>query len=207
MKIAVKTIENKEAGEITLDKEIFGADVRDDVIHRAVVYQQDKRQAGTHKAKERSEISGTGKKPFKQKGTGNARRGDNKRNIDRGGGVVHGPRVRSHATDLPKKLRKAALISALSAKAKEKKLIILDDAASKDHKTKPMAANIAKFGIESALIVGGKEIDANFARATSNLPKIDVLPSQGANVYDIIRRDTLVLTKEAVSDLTERLKG
>ncbi|MAZ76649.1 MAG: 50S ribosomal protein L4 [Micavibrio sp.] len=207
MKIAVKTIENKDAGEITLDKEIFGADVRTDIMHLAVVYQQDKRQTGNHKAKERSEISGTGKKPFKQKGTGNARRGDNKRNIDRGGGVVHGPRVRSHATDLPKKVRKAALISALSAKAQENKLIILDDAASKDHKTKPMAANIAKFGIESALIVGGKEIDANFARATSNLPKIDVLPSQGANVYDIVRRDTLVLTKAAVSELTERLKG
>lgn len=207
MKIAVKTIENKDAGEITLDKAIFGAEVRQDIMHLMVVYQQDKRQTGNHKAKERSEISGTGKKPFKQKGTGNARRGDNKRNIDRGGGVVHGPRVRSHATDLPKQVRKAALISALSAKAKEKKLIILDDAASKDHKTKPMAENIAKFGFDSALIVGGKEIDANFARATSNLPKIDVLPSQGANVYDIIRRDTLVLTKAAVSDLTERLKG
>jgi large subunit ribosomal protein L4 len=207
MKIAVKTIENKDAGEITLDKAIFGAEVRQDIMHLMVVYQQDKRQTGNHKAKERSEISGTGKKPFKQKGTGNARRGDNKRNIDRGGGVVHGPRVRSHATDLPKQVRKAALISALSAKAKDKKLIILDDAASKDHKTKPMAANIAKFGFDSALIVGGKEIDANFARATSNLPKIDVLPSQGANVYDIIRRDTLVLTKAAVSDLTERLKG
>jgi large subunit ribosomal protein L4 len=207
MKIAVKTIENKDAGEITLDEAIFGAKVRKDIMHLMVVYQQDKRQTGNHKAKERSEVSGTGKKPFKQKGTGNARRGDNKRNIDRGGGVVHGPRVRSHATDLPKQVRRAALISALSLKAQENKLIILDDAASKDHKTKPMAENIAKFGFDSALIVGGKEIDANFARATSNLPRIDVLPSQGANVYDIIRRDTLVLTKAAVSDLTERLKG
>lgn len=207
MKVAVKTIENKDAGEISLDKAIFGAEVRADIMHLMVTYQQDKRQAGTHKAKERSEVSGTGKKPFKQKGTGSARRGDNKRNIDRGGGVVHGPRVRSHATDLPKQVRKAALISALSTKAKEKKLIILDEAKAKDHKTKPMAANIAKFGFDSALIVGGKEIDANFARATSNLPKIDVLPSQGANVYDILRRDVLVLTKDAVGDLTERLKG
>lgn len=207
MKVAVKTIENKDAGEITLDKNIFGADVREDIIHLMVTYQRDKRQTGNHKAKERSEVSGTGKKPFKQKGTGGARRGDNKRNIDRGGGVVHGPRVRSHATDLPKQVRKAALISALSAKAKEKKLIILDDAVAKDHKTKPMAANIAKFAMHSALIIGGKEIDANFARATSNLPMVDVLPSQGANVYDIIRRDTLVLTKQAVADLTERLKG
>ena len=207
MKVAVKTIDNKDAGEITLDKAIFGAEIRGDIMHLMVTYQQDKRQAGTHKAKERSEVSGTGKKPFKQKGTGNARRGDNKRNIDRGGGVVHGPRVRSHATDLPKQVRKTALISALSTKAKEKKLIIIDDAKSKDHKTKPMAANMAKFGVESALIVGGKEIEANFARATSNLPKIDVLPSQGANVYDILRRDTLILTKDAVNDLTERLKG
>lgn len=207
MKVAVKTIENKDAGEITLDKDIFGADVREDIIHLMVTYQRDKRQTGNHKTKERSEVSGTGKKPFKQKGTGNARRGDNKRNIDRGGGVVHGPRVRSHATDLPKQVRKAALISALSSKAKEKKLIILDDAVSKDHKTKPMAANIAQFAMHSALIIGGKEIDANFARATSNLPRVDVMPSQGANVYDIIRRDTLVLTKQAVADLTERLKG
>jgi len=207
MKVAVKTLDNKDAGDITLDKDVFGAEVRGDIIHLMVTYQQDKRQTGNHKAKERSEVSGTGKKPFKQKGTGNARRGDNKRNIDRGGGVVHGPRVRSHATDLPKQVRKAALISALSAKAKEKKLIILDDAVAKDHKTKPMASNMAKFGIDSALIVGGKEIDANFARATSNLPKIDVLPSQGANVYDIVRRDTLVLTKQAVADLTKRLKG
>jgi len=207
MKVAVKTIENKDAGEITLDKAIFGAEIRPDIMHLMVTYQQDKRQAGTHKVKERSEVSGTGKKPFKQKGTGNARRGDNKRNIDHGGGVVHGPRVRSHATDLPKQVRKAALISALSTKAKDKKLIILDEAKAKDHKTKPMAANIARFGFDSALIVGGKEIDANFARATSNLPKIDVLPSQGANVYDILRRDVLVLTKDAVNDLTERLKG
>ncbi|MEM9468769.1 MAG: 50S ribosomal protein L4 [Pseudomonadota bacterium] len=207
MKVAVKTIENKDAGEITLDKDVFGADVRADLLHLMVNYQRDKAQAGTHKAKERSEVSGTGKKPFKQKGTGNARRGDNKRNIDRGGGAVHGPRVRSHATDLPKKVRKAALISAISAKAKDKKLIILDDAKAKDHKTKPMAANMEKFGINSAVIVAGKEVDVNFARATANLPRIDVLPSEGANVYDILRRDMLVLTKEAVSDLTERLKG
>lgn len=207
MKVAVKTLENKDAGEITLEKSVFEADVRADVIHQMVVYQQDKRRAGTHKAKERSEVSGTGKKPWAQKGTGRARAGDLKRNIDRGGGVVHGPRVRSHATDLPRRVRQNAMKAALSAKAKEGKLIILDDAKAKDHKTKPMAAAMAKFGVESAVIVGGKEIDANFARATSNLPKIDVLPSQGANVYDIMRRDTLFLTKDAVKELTERLKG
>lgn len=207
MKATVKTIENKDAGEITLDKNVFGIDARMDVVHQMVVYQQDKRRAGTHKTKERHEVSGTGKKPFAQKGTGRARAGDLKRNIDRGGGVVHGPRVRSHATELPKRIRQLAMKSVLSAKAKEGKLIILDDAKAKDHKTKPMAAAMAKFGVESAVIVGGKEIDANFARATANLPKIDVLPSQGANVYDMMRRDTLILTKDAVKDLTERLKG
>ena len=207
MKVAVKTLENKEAGEITLDDAVFGVEVRGDVIHQMVKYQLNKRQGGNHKAKERSEISGTGKKPWAQKGTGRARAGDLKRNIDRGGGVVHGPRVRSHATELPKKMRQLALKTALSAKAKEGKLVILDDAKAKDHKTKPMAEAMKKMGLESALIVGGQEVDANFARATSNLPKIDVLSSGGANVYDIMRRDTLVLTKDAVTDLTKRLKG
>jgi len=206
MKVAVKTLENKEAGEMTLDDGVFGIEVKEDVLHRMVNYQLAKRQAGTHKAKERHEVSGTGKKPWRQKGTGRARAGDLKRNIDRGGGVVHGPRVRSHATELPKRIRKLALKTALSAKAKEGKLIILDDAKAKDHKTKPMASAFKKFGFDSALIVGGKEIDVNFARATANLPKIDVLPSVGANVYDILRRDTLVLTKEAVAEITERLK-
>ena len=207
MKVAVKTIENKEAGEMTLDKTVFGAEVNPGLLKQMVDYQLDKRQAGTHKAKERSEIAGTGKKPFKQKGTGNARRGDNKRNIDRGGGVVHGPRVRSHATELPKRMRKQALIAALSLKAKDNQLVIIEAAKASDHKTKPMAACIKSLGIESAVIVDGKDVDVNFARATSNIPKIDVLPSQGANVYDILRRETLVLTKEAVKDLTERLKG
>lgn len=207
MKVAVKTLENKDAGEITLDKGVFGVEVRPDVIHQMVVYQQDKRRAGTHKTQERHEVSGTGKKPFAQKGTGRARAGDLKRNIDRGGQVAHGPRVRSHATELPRRVRQNAMKSALSVKAKEGKLIILDDAKAKNHKTKPMAAAMANLGVESAVIVGGKEIDNNFARATANLPQIDVLPSQGANVYDIMRRDMLVLTKDAVKELTERLKG
>jgi large subunit ribosomal protein L4 len=172
-----------------------------------VTYQLAKRRAGTHKTQNRSEVSRTGKKPFKQKGTGSARAGDRTRVIDRGGQVVHGPVVRSHATELPKKVRQMAMKSALSAKAKEGKLIIVDALAPKDHKTKAMAAAFEALGFDSALIVGGKEIDANFARATRNLPKVDVLPVQGANVYDILRRDTLVLTKDAVSDLTERLKG
>lgn len=207
MKIAVKTLENKDAGEITLDKSVFGVEVRPDVIHQMVVYQLDKRRGGNAKVKERHEVSGTGKKPHAQKGTGRARAGDKKRNIDRGGGVVHGPRVRSFATDLPRRVRQNAMKNALSAKAKEGKLVILDEAKAKDHKTKPMASAMKKFGFESVLIIGGKEIEANFARATSNIPHMDVLPSQGANVYDIMRRDALVLTKDAVADLTERLKG
>jgi len=206
MKIAVKTIDNKDAGEITLDKAVFGAEVRADIIHRMVNYQLAKRRSGNHKVKQRHEISGTGKKPWAQKGTGRARAGDLKRNIDRGGATVFGPVVRSHAISLPKKVRQFALKCALSSKAKDGKIIILDDAVAKTHKTKPMAEAIAKFGFKSALIVGGSEIDVNFARAMANLPRIDVVPSQGANVYDIIRRDTLVLTKQAVNDLVERLK-
>ncbi len=207
MKLAVKTLENKDAGEITLDKSVFGIEVRQDLLHRMVNYQLAKRRSGNHKTKQRHEISGTGKKPHAQKGTGRARAGDKKRNIDRGGAAVFGPVVRSHAIDLPKKVRRLALKTALSAKAAEGKLIILDEAKAKDHKTKPMATSLEKFGFNSALIVGGKEVDVNFARATANLPRIDVLPSQGANVYDILRRDILVLTKEAVNDLTEKLKG
>lgn len=207
MKIAVKTLDNKAAGDITLDASVFGIEIRPDVLHQMVTYQLAKRRAGTHKTQNRSEVSRTGKKPFKQKGTGSARAGDRTRVIDRGGQVVHGPVVRSHATELPKKVRQLALKTALSAKAKEGKLIIVDALSPKDHKTKAMAEAFKALGFDSALIVGGKEIDANFARATRNLPKVDVLPVQGANVYDILRRDTLVLTKDAVSDLTERLKG
>jgi len=207
MKLAVKTLDGKDSGEITLDKAVFGIEVRQDIIHQMVNYQLAKRRSGNHKTKQRHEVSGTGKKPHPQKGTGKARAGDKKRNIDRGGAVVHGPVVRSHAHDLPKKIRQLAMRSALSAKAAEGKLIILDDAKATTHKTKPMAEAMAGFGFNSAVIVSGAEVDANFARAVANLPRIDVLPVQGANVYDIIRRDTLVLTKEAVNDLTAKLKG
>lgn len=207
MKLEVKNLENKKVGEISLDETIFGVEVRQDILHRMVNYQLAKRRSGTHKVQTRAEVTGTGAKPWKQKGTGRARAGDLKRPQDRGGGVVFGPHVRSHAFDLPKKIRKLALKIALSAKAAEGKIIILDEVSAKEHKTKPMAAALAKLGLDSALIVGGKEIDANFARATANIPRIDVLTSQGANVYDILRRDTLVLTKEAVNDLTEKLKS
>ncbi|MCB1555919.1 MAG: 50S ribosomal protein L4 [Alphaproteobacteria bacterium] len=206
MKIAVKTLENKAAGEIELPDTIYAVDVRNDLIHRVVHYQLNKRRAGTHKVKQRSEVSGTGKKPWRQKGTGRARAGDLKRPQDRGGATVFGPVVRSHATDLPKKIRALALKMALSSKAKAGKLIVLDEAKAKTHKTKTMAEAIGKFGVDSAVIIGGKEIDVNFACGCANLPRIDVLPSQGANVYDIIRRDTLILTKDAVNDLNERLK-
>lgn len=209
MKVAVKTLDNKAAGEITLDADIFGVDVEknEHALHAMVKYQRNKARSGNHKAKQRHEVSGTGKKPWAQKGTGRARAGDLKRNIDRGGAAVHGPVVRDHATKLPKKMRQLAFKTALSAKAKDGKLIIIDEATAKDHKTKPMAAALEKFGFKSALIVGGEEIDVNFARATANIPLIDVLSSKGANVYDIIRRDTLVLTKDAVKEITEKLKG
>ena len=207
MKLAVKTLENKAAGDITLDDSVFGVEVKQDILHRMVNYQLDKRRAGTHAVKTRSDVAGRQKKPWKQKGTGRARAGNLKRNIDRGGGVVHGPVVRSHATSLPKKVRALAMKMALSAKAKEGKLIVIDEAKAKDHKTKAMAAALGKFEMKPALIVGGQEIDVNFARATANIPLIDVVPSMGANVYDILRRDTLVLTKDAVNDLTDRLKG
>lgn len=206
MKVAVKTLLNKDAGSIDLPDSIFAVDVRADIMHRMVHFQLNKRRAGTHDVKEIGEISGTGKKPFGQKGGGRARQGSLRSPQMRGGATILGPTPRSHATDLPKKIRQLALKSALSAKAKAGKLIILDAATATDHKTKPMALAMKALGLNSALIVTGKEVDANFARATSNIPRLDVLPSQGANVYDILRRDVLVLTKDAVTDLTERLQ-
>src|SRR5262245_44286962 len=188
MKLAVKTIDNKDAGEITLDKDVFAVEIRQDIIHSMIGYQLNKRRAGTHKTKDIAEVSGTGKKPWSQKGTGRARQGSLRSPQFVGGGIIHGPQPRSHATDMPKKIRKLAMRIALSSKAKDGKLVIIDEAKAKDHKTKNMSKALEKLGIESALIVGGKEIDPNFARATANLPRIDVLPSQGANVYDIMRR-------------------
>ena len=207
MKCSVKTLDNKAAGEIELDKSVFGLPQREDILHAMVRYQLNKRRAGTHQTKGISDISGTGKKPFRQKGTGHARAGSLRTPIHRGGATVFGPQSRSHATDLPKKVRKLALKTALSVKAANDKLIILDDATAKDHKTKPMAAALKALGVDNAVIVCGEEVDTNFERATGNIPCVDVLSSTGANVYDILRRDTLVLTKDAVAQLTERLKG
>jgi large subunit ribosomal protein L4 len=207
MKLAVTKLDGKSAGDIELDEAIFAVPVRQDILHRMINWQLAKRQAGTHHTKTRAEVNGTGKKPWRQKGTGRARAGDLKRPQDRQGGIAFGPRSRSHAFDLPKKIRALALKCALSAKAANDQLIILDDAKAKDHKTKPMAENFKKLGLESALIVTGAEVDPNFARATNNIPKIDVLPSAGINVYDIIRREKLVMTKEAVEAVVARFSG
>ncbi len=209
MKVAVKTLENKDAGDIELDQAVFGEKIegRESLLHRAVHYSRNKARSGTHKVQTRGEVTGTGKKPWAQKGTGRARAGDLKRSQDRGGGVVFGPVVRSHATALPKKVRKLALKLALSSKAKNDKIIVLEDVKVKDHKTKAMSAKLEKLGLKNALVVTGSEVDEKFSLATRNIPNIDVLPSQGANVYDILRRDTLVLTKDAIESLTARLKG
>lgn len=207
MKIAVKNLQNKEVGSIELDDDIFATDVREDVLHQMVRYQLNKRRAGTHKTKGISEVSGTGKKPYAQKHTGRARFGTLRAPQMRGGYTVFGPVPRSHATELPKKVRELALKSALSAKAAAGKLIILDDAKAASPKTKDMASSLKKMDIASALFVCGNDMDENFTRATRNIPLIDVLPTAGANVYDILRRDVLVLTKDAVANLTERLKA
>jgi large subunit ribosomal protein L4 len=207
MKIAVKNLENKDVGTMDLSDAVFASEVREDIMHRMVHYQLNKRRAGTHKTKVLSEVSGTGKKPFAQKGTGRARFGTLRAPQMRGGYTVFGPVPRSHATELPKKVRELALRSALSTKAANGKLIVLDSVSVKDHKTKAMAETMKKMNIESALFVCGEIVDENFGKATRNLPKIDVLPVMGANVYDILRRDVLVLTKDAAEKLTERLSA
>jgi large subunit ribosomal protein L4 len=205
MKVAVKSLDNKKVGDIDLSPAIFGAPVRKDMLHRAINWQLAKRRSGNHKTKGVSEISGTGKKPFAQKGTGQARAGSLRNPQHRGGAVIFGPVVRSHETSLPKAIRKLALKTALSAKQAEGKIVILDAAKAKTHKTKEMVKALEALGLKNALIID-ETPDANFARATRNIPFIDVLPSMGINVYDILRRDTLVLTKDAVAKLEERLK-
>lgn len=204
MKISVKTLENKAAGDVTVKDEVFGIDPRGDIMARVVNWQLAKRRAGSHKVKIRSEIARTGAKVGRQKGGGRARHGAASSNIFRGGGVSHGPVVRDHGFSLQKKVRQLGLKSALSTKAREGKLVILDKLSS-DGKTSTLRAKLAKCGINNALIIGGAEIDTMFNRAASNIPLLDVLPQQGINVYDILRRDTLVLTKDCVAHLEERL--
>ncbi len=206
MKADVINLDKKSVGSVELADAVFGAEIRADIMHRVVRWQLAKRQAGTHKAKVISEVSGTTKKPFAQKGTGGARQGSLRSAHMRGGGVIFGPVVRSHAFSLPKKIRALGLKSALSSKAKEGKLIVLESVESKKGKTKDLAKTLKKLGWTSALIIDGAEVNDPFAKAARNLIGIDVLPTQGANVYDILRRDVLVLTRAAVEHLEARLK-
>jgi large subunit ribosomal protein L4 len=206
MKTTVKNLKNEAVGEIELDDAVFGLPARADLLARTVNWQLAKRRAGTHKAKGISEIAGTTKKPWRQKGTGRARQGSLRSPQFRGGAVIFGPVVRSHEHDLNKKVRKLALKTALSSKAAEGKLVVLDAASTDSHKTKALAAQLKGLGLTSVLIIDGSNLDHNFARAAGNIPHVDVLPEQGANVYDILRRDVLVLTRNAVEQLEARLK-
>jgi large subunit ribosomal protein L4 len=206
MKCSVTTLENKAAGEIELNDSIFGLPIRADILGRMVNWQLAKRRAGTHKVKGRSEVSGSTRKITKQKGGGGARHGGLRAPIFRGGGIVHGPQVRDHNLDLPKKVRKLALKTALSSKVADGKLIVLDNANIKDGKTSALSKQLGALGWGTVLVIDGAAVNEAFARAARNIPGIDVLPQQGANVYDILRRDTLVLTKDAVEALEARLK-
>ena len=205
MKCDIVTMENKKAGSIDLAEAVFGVTVRRDILARMVNWQRAKRRAGTHKTKVVSEIRGTTAKPYRQKGTGRARQGSLRSPQFRGGAVIFGPRVRDHEHDLPKKVRRLALRCALSSKQADGKLVVLDEAKDGEPKTGALASRLDKLGWSNVLIIAGAEIDDNFARAAANIPNIDVLPQQGVNVYDILRRDTLVLTKDAVKHLEERL--
>jgi large subunit ribosomal protein L4 len=205
MKCDVVTIDNKKAGSLDLNDGVFGAPIRRDILARMVNWQRAKRRAGTHKTKSVSEISGTGAKPFQQKGTGRARQGSTRSVQMRGGAVSFGPVVRDHSHKLQKKVRKMALRCALSSKLADGKLILLDEAKLSGFKTSELVSRLGTFGGRSVLIIDGPEVDGDFARAAANIPNLDVLPQQGANVYDILRRETLVLTKEAVKHLEERL--
>jgi large subunit ribosomal protein L4 len=206
MELKVTTLEGKESGSVQLPDAIFGLEPRKDIIQRCIQWQLNKRQAGTHKTKGRAEIWRTGKKMYKQKGTGGARHGSARVPQFRGGGRAFGPVVRSHATDLPKKVRALALKHALSARAKDGGLIVLDSAQVKDAKTKALAAQFSGLGLTNVLIIDGAQVDAGFANAARNIPNVDVLPVQGINVYDIVRRQKLVLTKAAVEALEARFK-
>ncbi|MCZ4272851.1 50S ribosomal protein L4 [Maritalea porphyrae] len=204
MEFSVTTLEGKEAGKVELADDVFGLEPRADILHRMVRYQQLKKMAGTHETKGRADIRGTTKKFVRQKGSGGARHGNRKVPQFRGGGRAFGPVTRSHAISLPKKVRALALKLALSTKAKAGDLVILDKAESKEPKTAALIKSFGVLGFDNALIIGGAELDQNFVRAASNIPHIDVLPAQGINVYDILRRNKLVLTKAALESLEAR---
>ena len=206
MKLDVIKLDGKKAGSVDLGEDIFGLEPRADILHRVVRWQRARTQAGTHKVKTRSETSYSTKKIYRQKGTGGARHGDRNAPIFRGGGVYKGPKVRSHAHDLTKKFRKLGLKHALSAKATAGELVVLDEAAMKTAKTKDLAKAVKELGWKRALVVDGAEVDANFALAARNIDSVNVMPSAGANVYDILKSDTLVLTKAGVEALEARLK-
>ena len=209
MKVAVKTLDNKAAGEITLSDSVFAVDPRSDVLARVVNWQLAKRRSGAHKVKGRGEIRCSTAKQLRQKGSGRARRGAPSVSQYRGGGTTHGPVVRSHEYSLPKKVRRLGLKSALSAKVAGGKMIVIDALTSDEKsgiKTAALKTRLAKLGANNALIIGGAELDSGIVRAAGNLPFVDVLPQQGINVYDILRRDILVLSKDAAANLEERLK-
>ena len=204
MKLDVTSLDGKKSGSIELSEAVFGLEPRPDILARMVRYQLAKRRAGTHKTKGRGEISRTGKKMYRQKGTGNARHGSARVPQFRGGGRAFGPVVRSHEHDLPKKLRALALKHALSAKAKDGGIVVWTNAEIAEGKTKKLKAKFAKLGLTNALIVDGAALKENFSQAARAIPEIDVLPVQGINVYDILRREKLVLTKAAVEALEAR---
>ncbi|MEW5703064.1 MAG: 50S ribosomal protein L4 [Pseudomonadota bacterium] len=206
MKCKVVSLEAEDVGEIDLADEVFGVAVRPDLLQRVIAWQLARRRAGTHKTKDASEVSGTGRKPWRQKGTGRARQGSLRSTQFRGGGTTFGPLPRDHGFQLPKKVRKLALKAALSAKQAEGKIVVLDSTQMKTARTKELATSFDKLGWSSVLVIDGPEVNANFRRATQNLPGVDVLPQQGMNVYDILRRDLLVLTKDAVQYLEARLR-
>ena len=206
MKLDVVSLDNKKSGSIDLDDAVFGLEARKDLLARAVKYQLAKRRSGNHQTKGRSDVSATNAKPFKQKGTGRARQGTRVAPQMRGGGIVFGPHTRDHSHGLQKKVRKLALATALSAKCAEGKLVILDEAKMSVPKTSELVKKLEILGWGRTLVIDGEAIDENFVRAARNIVGIDVLPTAGANVYDILRRDTLVLTKGAVEKLVERLK-
>jgi|TARA_R110000851_G_scaffold88302_1_gene192922 large subunit ribosomal protein L4 len=205
MKLDVIKLDGGTAGSVDLGEDIFGLDPRADILHRVVRWQRNKAQAGTHKVKTRSETSYSTKKIYRQKGTGGARHGDKNAPIFRHGGIYKGPTPRSHAHDLPKKVRALGLKHALSAKAKAGALVILDEASS-NGKTAELAKQVKNLGWKRALVIDGAQVNAEFARAAANIEGLDVLPSMGANVYDILKRDTLVITKAGVEALEARLK-
>jgi large subunit ribosomal protein L4 len=206
MDLKITTLAGADAGKVKLSDEIFGLDPREDILARVIRWQLAKKQQGTHKALGRAEVHRTGAKMYKQKGTGRARHHSARAPQFRGGGKAHGPVVRSHEHELPKKVRALGLKHALSAKAKSSSIIVVDELKLTEAKTKVLAANFIKLGVANALFIGGAEVDANFKLAAANIPNIDVLPIQGINVYDILRRGTLVLSKAAVEALEERFK-